>query len=144
MRRILSGCDQEVKDPDYRSLMRLKLEYGGSAWNPYTKKSIDQIEMVQRRSAHFVCNDSHDWAPWLGFCQTSRLFFRASMFYKILNGHVGICFHPEVCPIIRAIRLPNTRPFKQSSVSNNVFFLSKDDNNMEQFTSKWWREFIQI
>ena len=57
LRRILSGRDKKVKDLAYRSLMRPKLEYGCSAWNPYTKQSIDQIEMVQRRAARFVCND---------------------------------------------------------------------------------------
>ena len=46
MRRILSGCDKKVKDLAYRSLVRPKLEYGCNAWNPYTKQSIDQIEMV--------------------------------------------------------------------------------------------------
>ena len=53
-----------------------------------------------------------------------RFFFQTSMFYKILNGHVVICFPPEVRPITRATRLPNTRPFKQISVSNNVYKFS--------------------
>ena len=50
-----------------------------------------------------------------------RLFFQASVLYKILNGHVGTCFPPEVRPITRATRIPNTRPLKQISVSNNVY-----------------------
>ena len=57
LHRILSGCDKKVKDLAYHSLVRLKLEYDFSAWNPYTKQSIDQIEIVQRRAAYFVCND---------------------------------------------------------------------------------------
>lgn len=132
LRRILSGCDKKVKDLAYRSLVRPKLEYGCSAWNPYTKQSIDQIEMVQRRAARFVCNDysrfSHvtHMIEHLGWdsLEHRRLFFQTSMFYKILNGHVGICFPPEVRPNTRATRLPNTCPFKQISVSNNVYKFS--------------------
>ena len=56
--------------------------------------------------------------------ENCRLFFQTSMFYKTLNGHVGICFPPEVRPITRATRLPNTRPFKKISVSNNVYKFS--------------------
>ena len=66
-----------------------------------------------------------------------------------LNGHVSICFPPEVRPITRATRLPNTRPFKQISVSNNVckfsFYLRTitiwnnlpitDDVNLNNFKS---------
>jgi len=54
LRRILSGCDKKVKDLAYHSLVRPKLEYGCSAWKPYTKQSIEEIEMVQRRAARFL------------------------------------------------------------------------------------------
>ena len=37
--------------------------------------------------------------------EARRLFFQASMFYKILMGHVGISFPPEVHEIKRATRL---------------------------------------
>ena len=66
-----------------------------------------------------------------------RLFFQASMFYKILVGHVGISFPLEVHEIKRVSRLPNSRPFQQIGVLNNVdkySFLSKDDFHMEQPT----------
>ena len=35
-------------------MVRPKLEYAASAWNPYTKQNIAIIEMVQRRGAKFV------------------------------------------------------------------------------------------
>ena len=53
--------------------------------------------------------------------EARRLFFQASMFCKILMGHVGISFPPEVHEIKRATRLPNSRPFQQISVLNNVY-----------------------
>ena len=54
LRRILSGCDKKVKDLAYRLLVHSKVGYGCSAWNPYTKQSIDQIEIIQRRAACFM------------------------------------------------------------------------------------------
>jgi len=53
--------------------------------------------------------------------EARRLFFQASVFYKILMGHVGISFPPEVHEIKRATRLPNSRPFQQMSVLNDVY-----------------------
>ena len=49
-----------------------------------------------------------------------RLLFQTTMFYKILMGHVGISFPPEVHEITRATRLLNSRPFQQIRVSNDV------------------------
>ena len=43
------------------------------------------------------------------------------MFYKILKGHVGISFPPEVQEIERATRSPNSHPFQQISILNNVY-----------------------
>ena len=57
LRRILSGCTPEVKNAAYLTLVRPKLEYASSAWNPHTQRNIDKIEMVQRRAARFVYND---------------------------------------------------------------------------------------
>ena len=45
--------------------------------------------------------------------EARRLFFQASMFYKILMGHVGISFPPD--------SPPDSRPFQQISVPNDVY-----------------------
>ena len=129
LRRILSGCDSSVKDAAFRTLARPKLEYACCAWNPFTKQNINQIEMVQRRAARFLFNDYSRFslvAPMieqLGWdsLKNRRLLFQASIFYKILMGYIGISFPPELHEITRATRLSNSRPFKQISVSNNVY-----------------------
>ena len=114
-------------------------------------------KMVQRRAALFVCNDysrlSHvtHMIENLGWdsLEHRRLFFQDSMFHKILNEHVGICFPPEVRPITPGTIKPNTRPFKHISVSNNVYKFSfyprtitiwnnlpiNDDVNLNNFKS---------
>ena len=128
LRRILSGCDPKVKETAYRTLVHPKLEYACCVWNPFTKHNIYQLEMVQHRAARFVLSDYSRFShitlmiDQLGYSlEARRLFFQASMFYNILMGHVGISFPPEVHEIKRATRLPNSRPFQQISVLNNVY-----------------------
>ena len=36
--------------------MRPTLEHASSIWDPYTKKNINAIEMIQRRAARYVTN----------------------------------------------------------------------------------------
>ncbi len=57
LRRILGECNAAVKSKAYTSLVRPQLEYASTAWNPYTKRNINKIEMVQCRAARFVFND---------------------------------------------------------------------------------------
>ena len=56
--------------------------------------------------------------------ENRRLLLQSSMFYKISMGHVGIIFPPEIQEITRATRLPNSRLFRQISVSTNVYKFS--------------------
>ena len=53
-----------------------------------------------------------------------RLLFQTSMFYKILMGHVGVSFPPEVHEKTRATRSLNSRPFQQIRVLNDVYKFS--------------------
>ena len=103
-----------------------------SAWNPYTKRNINKIEMVQRRAARFVFNDysraSHvspmiDHLGWDNL-QQRRLLHQATMFYKIHQGLVGISLPDDVCPLTRASRLPNICPFRQIQSCVNVYKFS--------------------
>ena len=36
--------------------MRPTLEYASSIWDPYTKKNVNAIEMIQRGAARYVTN----------------------------------------------------------------------------------------
>ncbi|XP_022782969.1 uncharacterized protein LOC111323801 [Stylophora pistillata] len=40
LKRILSGCSSQVKNTAYCSLVRPKLEYASSAWNPYKQCNV--------------------------------------------------------------------------------------------------------
>ena len=41
----------------YTTLVRPIIEYACIIWEPVTQKNIRELEMVQRRAAHFVTGD---------------------------------------------------------------------------------------
>ena len=46
----------QSKSVAYSSVVRPHLEYAGPIWDPYVKKNIDELEMIQRRAASNVLN----------------------------------------------------------------------------------------
>jgi hypothetical protein len=53
IRRNIGSCPEEVRKQAYLELVRPRLEYASSTWDPHLQKHIQQIEMVQRRAARF-------------------------------------------------------------------------------------------
>ena len=47
-------CPQKVKDQAYKSLIRPRLEYGCTVWDPYRAYQRSWLEQVQRREERFV------------------------------------------------------------------------------------------
>ena len=56
LQRNLRSCPVNVKIICYQSMVRSILDYASTIWSPYTKRNIQAIESVQRRSARFVLN----------------------------------------------------------------------------------------
>jgi hypothetical protein len=98
LRRTLHSCSKEVKITAYTSLVRPKLEYASSAWNPHTNRDITKIENIQRQAARFVYSDYKiTSSPTLMLNQLKwqslhdrRLISQATMFHKIINQQVHI------------------------------------------------------
>ena len=54
---VLPDCSTDVKSKAYITLVRPQLQYACSVWNPYTKRNIHQIELVQYKVARLVFRD---------------------------------------------------------------------------------------
>ena len=58
LRRNLYNCSTHVKEIAYKTLVRPKLKYCASVWDPHHQEHKNRLEAVQRRAARFVCKDS--------------------------------------------------------------------------------------
>ena len=54
LRRNLDSCSPFVKETAYKSLVRSRLEYCSSIWDPYHQEYENKLESVQRIDARFV------------------------------------------------------------------------------------------
>ena len=54
LRRNLYSCSPFVKETTYRSLVRSRLEYCSSIWDPNHQDHKNKLESVQRRAARFI------------------------------------------------------------------------------------------
>ena len=98
LRRNLRISSQETKSMAYMAMVRSNLEYCATVWNPWKKKHIKKLEMVQRRAARFVTNRFHNTSSvsdmlehlkW-DTLEARRCKLQLTMFYKIVNNIVDI------------------------------------------------------
>ena len=54
LERNFYRCPPHIKAKLYNALVRPILEYGCSAWDPYRKYQIEQLEKINKRAARFV------------------------------------------------------------------------------------------
>jgi hypothetical protein len=60
LKRNLKTSSTNIKSQAYLSLVRPKLEYACSAWDPHTTEHCNETEMVQRQAARYACNRYHN------------------------------------------------------------------------------------
>ena len=94
LRRNLGKCPESVKNQAYTTLIRPRLEYCSSVWDPHTHKHVKDIEGIQRRAARFV-NGCYVRTPGTvtkllkelecSTLQQRRQMSRLTMMYKIVN-----------------------------------------------------------
>ena len=98
LKRNLKIRSTSVKNAAYNTLVRPRIEYACSVWDPYIQGNIDQLEKVQRRAARFVLSD-YDYKSSvtevitkLGWdsLQVRRQAYRLAIFYKIHYGLVAL------------------------------------------------------
>ena len=56
LKRNIRPYSQDLKSKAYKVVIRPTLEYACAIWDPYTKKHINALEMIQQRAARYVTN----------------------------------------------------------------------------------------
>ena len=128
MRRNLRSCPMECRKAAYFSLVRSKLEYAATVWDPYYQHDIDRLENIQRRAARFISNDyrsRHEGAVTemlsnleLPSLQERRRQLRLTMFYKITNNLVPALPENQFISKISNKRQIKPRVFEDHVTSN--------------------------
>ena len=129
LKRNLHQCSPSVKSAAYLSLVRPTLSYASAAWDPYTLRNINKLEMIQRRAVRFVYNryTSRDsvtalqkdlnWPSLTILRKRDRL----CTMYKILNNLAAI--NPQ-----SYLSFSTSVTRRKNDLKLNVFFI--DWNNL--------------
>ena len=98
--RNLSDCSAPVKSAAYSTMVRPRLEYSSTVWDPHHNRDIHNPEQVQRRAARFVNRNYTECTPGcvtnmiqsLGWesLQHRRYINRLTMLFKIQHGIIDI------------------------------------------------------
>ena len=59
LRRTLHHTSKDIRLKAYQTMVRPKVEYASSIWDPHLSNCIEQLEMVQKAGARFVLNKRH-------------------------------------------------------------------------------------
>ena len=58
IKKNLWNCPRKVNETAHTSIVRPKLEYASTSWDPHYKKDISTLERVQRKAARFAFKPS--------------------------------------------------------------------------------------
>ena len=83
--------EEKVTRIRHKALVRPKLEYSCSIWDPYTHDNINKLEMIKRQAARYVQNNYHNTSSVTSMIDTlgwptlaeRRLKTRLIMLFKI-------------------------------------------------------------
>ena len=109
IKRNIQTNIHKIKETAYKTYVRPLLEYSATVWDPWQKKYINQIEMVQHRAVRYIFNDYNFTSSVssmlnqlaLPTLEKRRKIASLSMFYKINHGLVRIKFPDYIKPTLR-------------------------------------------
>ena len=97
--RVFYHCSPDIKEKLYNHLVRSKLEYCCTVWDPHQIGLISLLEKVQKKGAHIVLGSNFEtYEKALSDLKWSTLYHRREyhrnvMCYKIYNNLVDIPFY---------------------------------------------------
>jgi hypothetical protein len=114
IQRNLYSCPKHTKESAYKTLVRPLVEYTSAVWDPHTKDLSNQIEMIQKRAARFVCNDYSSRSPgsvtnmlksleWESLANR-RITHRLTIFQQARLGHLSLPTGNLLQPVQRQSR----------------------------------------
>ena len=109
IKRNIQTNIHNIKETAYKTYVRPLLEYSATVWDPWQKKYINQIEMVQQRAVRYIFNDYSFTSSVssilnqlaLPTLEKRRKIASLSMFYKINHGLERIKFPDYIKPTLR-------------------------------------------
>ena len=106
LRRNLKRCPRDVKALAYYALVRSRLEYCCSIWDPHQVADINRLEGVQRNAVRFVCSEYRrgpvisvtallQQLQWPSLADR-RLIATLTLFYNAHTGKINI----QLCNLV--------------------------------------------
>ena len=100
----------KLKESAYKTYVRPLVEYAASVWDPWQKKYINKIEMIQHRAIRYIFNDYSFTSSVsnmlfklnLPTLEKRRQISSLTMFYKIKHHLVNIPFPGNIQPSMRS------------------------------------------
>jgi hypothetical protein len=135
-------ANTEIKSRAYQALVRPKLEYSCSVWDPHTKDQQQKLEKLQHRVARYVQNNYDYTSSTMAMINTlqwptlaeHRLKTRLVLFYKIVHCLVAIPLHILV-PTDSRTRQNHLQTFKQIQTKDTYILSSvKIGQNLKSVT----------
>ena len=135
MKWNLKTSNTNIKSQAYLSLVRPKLEYACSVWDPHTAEYRNKIEMVQWRAAKYACNRYHNTNSVTDMLQTltwptlqqRRFKTKLIMFHKIVH---------HIVAVPTTILIPTDSKIRQSHPFTYIFMHSKIRTNTHSFRTQ--------
>ena len=106
---LMAFSPDKIKESAYKTYVRPLLEYSASIWDPWQKKYINQIEMVQHRAVRYIFNDYQHTSSITSMLnklsfptlEKRRKISSLTMFHKIYHRKVRINFPTYIKPTLR-------------------------------------------
>ena len=129
IKRNLKVHSPTIKEHAFKTLVRPKLEYCSTIWDPHTQQQKLQIEKIQRRAARYVSNRYHNtnsvtdmmsdlnWAP----LEVRRIRYRLIFFYKVIHHLVAIPYSNLLIPVDTRTKHTNPNSFRHIQTSKDCY-----------------------